>query len=83
MPQDPADIDDRHAGREHQGGGGVAQVVDAPARQYTITLEYFEDILTAEVQLEWESDRQTREVVPTSQLYAPGVSAPSRSSPRR
>jgi len=62
-----------HPPEEHSGQTAVALTA---GQQYTITLEYFEDSLTAEVQLEWQSARQGREVIPTSQLYPPGVSAP-------
>ena len=58
-----------HPPEEHQGTTTVPLVA---GRQYTITLEYFEDLLTAEVQLEWMSIHQAREIVPTSQLYLPG-----------
>jgi len=62
-----------HPPEEH---GGQTAIALTAGQHYTIMLEYFEDILTAEVQLEWQSARQGREVIPTSQLYAPGVSAP-------
>jgi len=58
-----------HPPEEHQGTTTVPLVA---GRQYTITLAYFEDLSTAEVQLEWESTHQAREIVPTSQLYLPG-----------
>gem|GEM_PF-5798368 len=50
----------------HQGVTSAALTAGQP---YTLTLEYFEDTDTAEVQLEWESIQQLREIVPTSQLY--------------
>jgi hypothetical protein len=61
-------IDDwsSHAPEEHSGTTSIALTA---GQQYTVTLEYFENLLTAEVQLEWESIHQAREIVPTSQLY--------------
>ena len=45
---------------------------------YTITLDYFEDVGGAVVQLRWESPSQPRELVPTSQLYPPGATVASQ-----
>gem|GEM_PF-807043 len=68
-------IDDwtSHGPTEQQGTTSIALTA---GQQYTITLEYVEDVDTAEVHLDWQSRRQWREVIPTSQLYEPSVSAP-------
>ncbi|MBA3867574.1 MAG: hypothetical protein H0X30_00315 [Anaerolineae bacterium] len=39
--------------------------------KYDITLEYYENTSNASVKLEWQSASQTRQVVPSTQLYGP------------
>ena len=39
-------------------------------QKYDIKVEYFENVGGANIKFEWSSAQQTREVVPTSQLYA-------------
>jgi hypothetical protein len=39
--------------------------------KYDITLEYYENTGMAQVNLEWQSARQPRQVIPASQLYPP------------
>jgi Tol biopolymer transport system component len=39
--------------------------------KYDVTLEYYENTGAAQVNLEWQSARQTRQVIPRTQLYAP------------
>lgn len=58
-----------HAATEHTG-----QITLVAGQKYNIELEYFEDIGDASVRLEWQSAQQTREVVPSSQLFPLGSS---------
>jgi Tol biopolymer transport system component len=39
--------------------------------RYDVTLEYYDNTGAAQVNLEWQSARQTRQVIPRTQLYAP------------
>jgi WD40 repeat protein len=39
--------------------------------KYDVTLEYYDNTGAAQVNLEWQSARQTRQVIPRTQLYAP------------
>ncbi len=49
--------------------------------QYDIRLEYFERIGRAEMRLQWSSDSQAFETVPTSQLYAADPPPSSNAEP--
>ncbi|MBN8595703.1 MAG: PD40 domain-containing protein [Anaerolineae bacterium] len=39
--------------------------------KYDVTLEYYDNTGAAQVNLEWQSARQARQVIPRTQLYAP------------
>jgi len=40
-------------------------------KKYDITLEYYDDQWGAEIHLSWSSENQTKEIIPTTQLYPP------------
>ncbi|MBI2513265.1 MAG: VCBS repeat-containing protein [Opitutae bacterium] len=64
-----------HAATEHTG-----QITLTAGQKYDIELEYFENVGMASVRLEWESAQQTREVIPSSQLYTEASSSSGSSS---
>jgi hypothetical protein len=58
---------------EHPGRESSGMIALVAGQKYDIKVEYFDSQGPAKVQLEWSSDCQGREVVPTSQLYPPAV----------
>ncbi len=55
---------------DNWGTDYTGKITLAAGLKYDIKVEYFENVGGANIKFEWSSAQQTREVVPTSQLYS-------------
>lgn len=53
----------------HAPAESIGTIALRAGRRYPIRLEYFDDILGAQVRLQWSSPQQGKVVIPSSQLY--------------